>query len=234
MSLTARYSDAMPITAVFFDVGETLVDETELIGAWADWLGVPRLTFFATVGAVLARGAEQPTGTRDRPVLREVLRLTRPDLDLADALRRPGGAQVFSVKDIYPDALPCMLAVRDLGYRVGIAANQPAVADAVVRGSGLPFEWLLISGVEGVSKPDPAFFERILQLSGLPASSIAYVGDRVDNDVVPAVHAGMAAVHVRRGPWGVLQAEWPEAALATLRVGSLAELAGRLGELRGD
>jgi FMN phosphatase YigB (HAD superfamily) len=222
----------MSLTAVFFDVGETLVDETELLGGWADWLGVPRLTFFATMGAVLARRADRPSATGDRPVLREVLRLLNPDLDLRDAVRRRSGAgQVFSVDDLYPDALPCLLAVRELGYRVGIAANQPAQADAVVRRSGLPFEWLLISEVEGVSKPDPAFFERILQVSGLPAASIAYVGDRVDNDVVPAVRAGMAAVHVRRGPWGVLQAEWPDAALATLRLGSLAELPARLREL---
>src|SRR5215469_8754973 len=216
----------MPLTAVFFDVGETLVDETELMGGWADWLGIPRLTFFATIGAVLAGGAEWRTARGDRPVLREVVRLIRPELDLADALRGRG-AHVFSREDLYPDALPCMLAVRDLGYRVGIAANQPALADAAVRGSGLPFEWLLISDLEGVSKPDPAFFERILQVSGLPASSIAYVGDRVDNDVVPAVRAGMAAVHVRRGPWGVIQADWPDAALASLRIGSLAELPAR-------
>ncbi|HYW23334.1 MAG TPA: HAD family hydrolase [Terriglobales bacterium] len=225
----------MPLTAVFFDIGETLVDETELIGGWADWAGVPRLTFFAAIGAVLARRAEDPRATVDRPVLREVLRMIRPDLDVADALRRRGHAgHVFSVEDLYPDALPCLLAVRDLGYRIGIAANQPAAADAAVRSSGLPFEWLLISDVEGVSKPDPAFFERILQISGLPASAIAYVGDRVDNDVVPAARAGMTAVHVRRGPWGVIQAEWPDAALASLRLGSLAELPGRLSELEAE
>ena len=39
----------------------------------------------------------------------------------------------------------------------------------------------------------------------LPAHEIAYVGDRVDNDVLPALAAGMIAVHVRRGPWGYLQ-----------------------------
>jgi hypothetical protein len=39
----------------------------------------------------------------------------------------------------------------------------------------------------------------------LPAHEIAYVGDRVDNDVLPTVAAGMIAVHVRRGPWGYLQ-----------------------------
>src|SRR2546421_90534 len=42
----------MTIRAVFFDVGETLVDETRQWGAWADWLGIPRLTCFAVLGAV--------------------------------------------------------------------------------------------------------------------------------------------------------------------------------------
>ena len=47
---------------------------------------------------------------------------------------------------------------------------------------------------------------------------------RVDNDVVPAANAGMVAVHVRRGPWGYLQARWPEVELAAIRLDSLAEL----------
>ncbi len=44
-------------------------------------------------------------------------------------------------------------------------------------------------------------------------SAVAYVGDRVDNDVLPAAAAGLVAVHVRRGPWGLLQPSPPEAAL---------------------
>src|SRR5690349_12995604 len=31
-----------PIRAVFFDVGEVLIDESTEYGSWADWLGVPR------------------------------------------------------------------------------------------------------------------------------------------------------------------------------------------------
>ena len=46
----------MNVRAVFFDVGETLVDESRMWGEWADWLGVPRFTFFAVLGAVIARG----------------------------------------------------------------------------------------------------------------------------------------------------------------------------------
>jgi FMN phosphatase YigB (HAD superfamily) len=53
---------------------------------------------------------------------------------------------------------------------------------------------------------------------------IAYVGDRADNDVGPAIAAGMVGVHIRRGPWGHLQ-EPPDGAI---RITSLDELPGAL------
>jgi hypothetical protein len=49
---------AVPIRAVWFDVGETLIDESREYGTWADWLGVPRHTFSAVFGAVIARGGD--------------------------------------------------------------------------------------------------------------------------------------------------------------------------------
>jgi FMN phosphatase YigB (HAD superfamily) len=47
------------------------------------------------------------------------------------------------------------------------------------------------------------------------------VGDRVDNDVLPAAAAGMVAVHVRRGPWGRLQRTPAEAAIGLDDLASL-------------
>ncbi len=46
------------IRAVFLDVGETIIDETPYFEAWADWLGVPRHTFSAVVGGVIASGGD--------------------------------------------------------------------------------------------------------------------------------------------------------------------------------
>jgi len=71
-----------------------------------------------------------------------------------------------------------------------------------------------------VWKPAPEFFERVVDLAGVPAERIAYVGDRVDNDVTPAIAAGMTGVHIRRGPWGYLQGPPAEA----IRISSLDEL----------
>ena len=77
----------------------------------------------------------------------------------------------------------------------------------------------------GVAKPEPAFFARIRDELDLSTGAIAYVGDRVDNDVRPALAAGMVAVHIRRGPWGHLHEPPPEA----IRIRSLADLPEALG-----
>ena len=74
------------------------------------------------------------------------------------------------------------------------------------------------------AKPAPGFFAAIARLAGFEPAAIAYVGDRVDNDILPALDAGMLAVHIRRGPWGYLHAEWPEARRADIRIDSLAQL----------
>jgi FMN phosphatase YigB (HAD superfamily) len=85
----------------------------------------------------------------------------------------------------------------------------------------LPLEFVGSSEGWGVAKPSREFFQRIIQASGVHAHRIAYVGDRVDNDIVPASAAGMYPILVRRGLW----AESP-AATRYLRpsISSLVEL----------
>jgi FMN phosphatase YigB (HAD superfamily) len=77
------------------------------------------------------------------------------------------------------------------------------------------------AGRWGIEKPAPEFFERIAAEAGFAPEEIAYVGDRIDNDVRPARAAGMVAIHIRRGPWGYLQNGAEE---AHLRIDLLAEL----------
>jgi FMN phosphatase YigB (HAD superfamily) len=99
-------------------------------------------------------------------------------------------------------------------------ARAAADADIVASSAGL-----------GAAKPTQAFFTAIAQLAELDPAHIAYVGDRVDNDVLPAREAGMVAIHLRRGPWGHLHAAWPEARRAHLRIESLGGLPDALAAL---
>lgn len=139
---------------------------------------------------------------------------------------------VFSRDDLYRDALPCLTALAERGYRIGLAGNQPASAEGVLRKLGAPIDVIASSERWGVEKPSPAFFTRIVAEAGVAPKEIAYVGDRLDNDVIPAVEAGMVGVFLRRGPWGVVHATWPEVARATVRIESLVELPDALADPR--
>lgn len=210
----------MPDRWACLDVGETLIDETRIWSIWADELGVPRLTFLAALGAVIARGGEH----------RDVFGLFGADdwpLRLPAVEAAYGG---FATEDLYPDALRAIDGLRAAGYRIAVVANQPAIRAEQLAAIGVEAEVMAMSDAIGVWKPDPAFFGRALELMGdPPPASVAYVGDRVDNDVLPAAAAGLRAVWLRRGPWGVIQ-RLPESARPALVVGSLDELAERIGE----
>src|SRR6202007_2577257 len=102
------------ISAVVFDVGETLVDETREYGTWADWLGVPRHTFSAVFGAVIAVGRDY----------RETFQVFKAGFDLRAErqLRIDAGCpETFGEDDLYPDARPCLGTLRAMGLRVGLA-----------------------------------------------------------------------------------------------------------------
>jgi HAD superfamily hydrolase (TIGR01549 family) len=221
---TSLLDHDLVIEAVVFDVGETLVDETRAWAGWADRIGVPRLTFMAGLGAVLAGGGSH----------RDVFELFRPGYDVDAEWRRlvaAGDYDPISLDDdLYPDAIECLQALAADGYRLGIAANQPAVTAAVMARLPVRLDVNGMSDTWGLHKPAPAFFERIAAELDLPPEAIAYVGDRLDNDVRPARAAGMVAVFVRRGPWAWINAPRGEPEEASLVVESLAELPLRLRE----
>lgn len=186
------------VEAVVLDVGETLIDETRVWSAWADRLAIPRLTFMAILGAAIARGEDHHAPTR----------LLRPDVDIratmADAATQDGGW--IQASDLYPDAVAGLRGLVAAGYRVGVVGNQPARSEAMLRDLGVQIELIASSESLGAAKPDPGFFLAIADRLRLEPSSIAYVGDRVDNDVRPAASVGMRTVFIRRGPWAWIQA----------------------------
>jgi FMN phosphatase YigB (HAD superfamily) len=200
------------LKAVFFDVGETIVDEERWWRQVARSAGFAPHVVWAALGVTIARGEEHFALWRHLGV------------------DRPGAwdAVTYSTDDLYPDALGCLGAVRASGLLVGLAGNQNASLEVWARESELPVDVVTGSASLGVRKPDPAFFAGLVALVGCPPGEVAYVGDRVDNDVEPAAAAGLVAVHVRRGPWGRLQR--PSAA-ASLVVDDLASLPYALASL---
>ena len=182
-----------------FDVGETLVDENRLWLEWADWLGIEPLTFLGVLGAVIERGGDHL----------EPFRILRPDLDLRTLRRERAAAGVpdrITRDDLYPDAVGALLGLRDAGYRVGVAGNQPRTAETLFLEMDVALDFVASSETLGVEKPDPRFFATIADRLAVTPGEVAYVGDRLDNDIRPAAAAGMHAIFLRRGPWAWVQA----------------------------
>ncbi len=203
------------LEAVVFDFGETLIDETREWSVRADWAGVPRLTFLAVLGGLIAQG-------RPFQEVFDVLGVPRPGLGTeAERSILPSGLRA---DDLYPDARPCLAELRRLGFRIGIAANQPDRAAEILSTVGVELDLIATSAAWGVEKPSPAFFARIATELALPAEAIAYVGDRVDNDVTPASAAGMTAVFLRRGPWAWIQCPVGTPAGASFAISDLTAL----------
>ena len=162
------------------------------------------------------------------------MQIFRPGLDFREEVAKreaAGFADGITADDLYPDAADCLRALHDAGYRIGVVGNQPVQAGAALADLGLPIDLLASSSAWGVHKPDLRFFERVATELDLPASEIAYVGDRVDNDVRPAAAAGMQAIFLRRGPWAWIQAPSEDPPEAALTIGSLAELPAALAAL---
>ncbi len=190
------------MTAVVFDVGETLLDDSREWGAWADWIGVPRHTFSAVLGAVTAAGRDNA----------ETFQYFRPGFDVATErlLREDAGlGERIEEADLYPDVRPALTALRERGVWIGIAGNQTARAATLLRELGLPADDLATSGEWGVAKPSGDFFARVADMVPDGPAKTVYVGDHRDNDVVPAKAAGFKTALIRRGPWGHLWADDP-------------------------
>jgi FMN phosphatase YigB (HAD superfamily) len=191
----------MAVDVVVFDVGETLIDETMMWTRAAEVAGVTPFTLMGVLGGMIVQG-------RHHNDTWAVLGVEHP-------------AATWDEADWYPDAAPCLERLRGAGYRVCAVGNTPQFVEEQV---GRHVEVLGSSERWQIWKPDPAFFARVVALVGVPPEKIAYVGDRVDNDVAPALAAGLVGVHIRRGPWGFLQ-EPPAEAIC---IGSLDELPAAL------
>lgn len=91
--------------------------------------------------------------------------------------------------------------LHERGIRIGLAANQPlTVLDALDRrGIGRYFHHREVSGTHGYRKPDVRLFLCACDDLGVPPEACIMVGDRIDNDIVPAKWLGMYAILFRTG-----------------------------------
>lgn len=229
----------MKIQAVLLDVGGVLVDETRLYQLMQNQLlellqneGIS--TSLEEVSAI----SEQAWGRNlGNSVSRAAIlwHFVKPDLERFQRLRKA----LIPLRDLYdlekPQLVPGATAVvtsLSLQYKLALAANQPAKIKEFSEFQGILryFQYALVSEELGLAKPDPLFFQIILDKLGVRPEEAIMVGDRLDNDIAPAKMLGMKTIRVLVWPFVSQQLRSPEEQ-PDLTIHKIAELPRALDEL---
>jgi len=101
---------------------------------------------------------------------------------------------------VFEDVVPMLRRLRDAGLRLGVISNFEEWLERLLDQLGVReyFDVRVISGVEGMEKPDPRIFELAMSRAGVDAGSSVHVGDSPKFDVEPAAALGMLPVLIDR------------------------------------
>ena len=195
---------------IFFDVGSTLVDETEAYDhRVTEMIAGTSITFkeFDDVRIALAR-----QGLDGNSAAIKHFGLTKTPWHSEDEVP-------------YSDAHTTLTALIDKGYKLGIIANQKLGTEERLKSWSLRqyFDVIVTSAEIGYAKPDKEIFEKAFELARCTAEESVMVGDRLDNDIIPAKAIGMKTVWVKNGLAQYQGVEFGEG-VSDYQIGSLSEL----------
>lgn len=121
-----------------------------------------------------------------------------------DAVRQ--AVEAFDVwaeeRPFYPHTQETLRELRKRGFALALLSNTSELLDRTVEVTGLHryFDYLGLSHVMGLRKPDPRAFRWVMQQLGLPPEEATMVGDDWDLDVMGAKGIGMEGIQIHR-PW---------------------------------
>lgn len=171
---------------VFFDVGTTLVDETEAYNH-------------------RIRDAIEGTNISFQQFNEKRIFFAKQNLkgDL-EAIKYFGLLQTPWHKEDeipYSNSEEILKYLYSQGYKIGIIANQSlGTAKRLEEWGLLKYIDVVASSAElGVAKPDRAIFDKALEMAECAAQEAVMIGDRLDNDISPAKKLGMKTIWVRQG-----------------------------------
>jgi putative hydrolase of the HAD superfamily len=195
----------MPIRGVLFDVGgplDTEVTRERLIDEHIR-------AAFAAAGhqvddAAFAEAVRWAVDSFAPDAYQAIIwRLAARDVDLSERVYQAFAAraherQIFEPREGIPELLDHL---HTRGLHLGLAANQQhsIIAQLDAHGIGHYFHHREVSGTHGLRKPDVRLFLHACDDLGISPVDCIMVGDRIDNDVVPAKLLGMRTVLFRTG-----------------------------------
>ncbi|XP_059184507.1 haloacid dehalogenase-like hydrolase domain-containing protein 3 [Centropristis striata] len=95
--------------------------------------------------------------------------------------------------EVFPDSNKTLERCSSLGLKLGVVSNFDSRLEGILRVCGLlsHFSFVITSEQACVAKPSPAIFKQALQKCGVPAASVAHVGDHYVKDYIASRYVGI-------------------------------------------
>ena len=102
--------------------------------------------------------------------------------------------------ELFEDVVPALDRLRAAGLKLGVVSNFEEWLEQLLEELGVSeyFVVRVISGLEGLEKPDPRIFEIAMDRAGVVPEASVYVGDNPEFDVDPTAALGMFPVLIDR------------------------------------
>jgi putative hydrolase of the HAD superfamily len=101
---------------------------------------------------------------------------------------------------LFEDVAPTLAALQGNGALLGVVSNFEEWLERLLAQLGVldTFDVRVISGLEGMEKPDPRIYRLALERAGVEAAEAAFVGDSPEFDIGPPAAIGMFPVLIDR------------------------------------
>lgn len=206
------------IGAVLFDLGGTLVDESDF-EAWSEIARHVPLDLDPEELRHAYGEVEREVDLDPLKLEREAARLelwrrvlsraSGRELEAAAAARFLAAAPPPSERPValYSDVRRCLDGLVAERRRLGVVSNSQSEASVrrILDRVGILgyFDHVVSSGTEGVAKPDPEIFRRAVARLRLAPETVLYVGNLEHTDALAARRAGLASVWLHREGTGL-------------------------------
>lgn len=173
------------IKYLFFDLGSTLIDETDCIND-----RIEQIYSFTMISKNNIRNRMYELSNKSSIPLKIIAKENGVDNLIWDN----------SLEKLYPNVTIILQKLSE-NYKLGIIANQPlGTADRLKEWNIYKyFDVICASAEEKCAKPDLRLFQIALNKTDCKPYETVMIGDRIDNDIIPAGQLGMKTVWIKQG-----------------------------------
>lgn len=204
---------------IFFDIGSTLVDETKAYRhRIEDAISGTDITYQEFYDRMIGYYRQNLKGNKETI---KYYGLKHTKWHIEDEV-------------LFPETKSCLESLNKK-YHLGVIANQALGLKERLENWGIlkHFDVVVSSADEGISKPDLEIFRRALSIAQCPTNEAIMVGDRLDNDIIPANKIGIKTVWIKQG-FGKYQVPVNQEEKANYSISNLKQLCRILEGEKGE